>query len=110
MRSSIWTLRSIGWRTGHRDLEKGDTISWLGVATQVHERIHGLAPGEFRRWLDETVGELARKQTEVLSALGSLGVPMATTNYDNLLEEVLGRERVTWKDPAGVQRVLPGRG
>lgn len=41
----------------------------------------------------------------VLDALGDLGVQLATTNYDGLLEKVTGLPAVTWQEP---NRVLQG--
>jgi len=51
---------------------------------------------------------LRLKRREVLEALSELDVPIATTNYDGLIEEVTGLEPVTWRDRNRVQRVIRG--
>jgi hypothetical protein len=44
----------------------------------------------------------------VLQALAGLGVPLATTNYDGLLEALTGRPVVTWRQSALFEQVLRG--
>ena len=90
------------------DLASGDLDELLAVAEQVASRLDAPAGGEYRRWLRETVGGLAVRQPEVLAALRDLGVPLATTNYDGLIEAVTGWRAVTWRDSARVERVLRG--
>lgn len=38
--------------------------------------------------------------------LSTLGVKFATTNYDGIIEEVIGSPPVTWKEDAKVERVI----
>jgi hypothetical protein len=64
--------------------------------------------GEYRRWLRETVGALALRELDVLEALRNLRVPLATTNYDDLLEKVTALGPVTWRDQAKAFRVIRG--
>jgi hypothetical protein len=64
--------------------------------------------GEYARWLHETVGSLRVKDNSVIRALQGLGVPIATTNYDGLIEEATGWSAVTWRNLAAVERVLRG--
>ena len=86
----------------------GDVGLLLAVAEQVTEWLGGRGGGEFRRWLRESVGSLAVEQRPVLDALAGLAAPVATTNYDGLLEQVTGWPAVTWRDGARVQRVVRG--
>jgi tetratricopeptide (TPR) repeat protein len=44
----------------------------------------------------------------VLEALKSLRIPLATTNYDGLIEEVTEWEPVTWRQGSEAERVLRG--
>jgi hypothetical protein len=44
----------------------------------------------------------------VLKALADLGVPLVTTNYDGLMEQVTGRPAVTWREGALVEQVVRG--
>ncbi len=80
----------------------------LAAAEEVTVRLGGRSGGEFRRWLAESVGGLRVVDGAVIGALAGLGVPVATTNYDGLIEEVTGWPAVTWRDGARVQRVLRG--
>jgi hypothetical protein len=90
------------------DLASGDMEDLLGVAAAVASRLGSPKGGEYRRWLRETVGGLRATSRDVLEALRDLKVPIATTNYDGLLEEVTGRPAVTWQDGAKVERVIRG--
>ncbi|CAF3551095.1 unnamed protein product [Rotaria socialis] len=50
----------------------------------------------FRIWLRETVGKLLAKRPELIEAIGELGCPILTTNYDSLIEDTLNRKTLTW--------------
>lgn len=89
-------------------LSEGDPSSLVAAAGLVTEALGGRTGGEYARWLSDTVGGLEAKNEAVIKAVTSLGVPVATTNYDGLIEQVLGWERVTWMDGAGMQRPLQG--
>ncbi len=89
-------------------LNAGDSGSFVLAAELVSESLGGRDDGEYARWLRETVGSLQLRDASVLEALVALGVPIATTNYDGLLEQVSGWERVTWRDGAAMQRALQG--
>jgi len=54
------------------------------------------------------VGSLRQVDGAVLEALGELGVPLATTNYDSLIEQATGLDGVTWREGSRVQVVLRG--
>lgn len=86
----------------------GDMSELLQVAEDIVGRMGGPAAGEYRRWLQETVGALRVDQPSLIEAVAGLGVPLATTNYDGLLEEITGLEAITWRDGAKVQQVLRG--
>src|SRR4051794_30310747 len=86
------------------DLKSGSVVELLGVASQVEALLGAPDGGEYRRWLRETVGALHPVNRDVLEALASLGVPLATTNYDGLLEEATGLPAVTWREGAKVER------
>jgi tetratricopeptide (TPR) repeat protein len=91
-----------------RQAGSGDLGWMLAAAEEVTVRLGGRSGGEFRRWLAESVGGLRVVDGAVIGALAGLGVPVATTNYDGLIEEVTGWSAVTWRDGARVQRVLRG--
>jgi len=86
-----------------KQLESPLVDDLLSVATLV-SRLLRRKPEEYRRWLRETVGALVAKHTDVADLLH--GVPIATTNYDGLLESITGRTAITWHEPARVFDVL----
>jgi tetratricopeptide (TPR) repeat protein len=88
------------------DLASGDMDDLLSVAELVASNLGSPRGGEYGRWLRETVGALRAVHRDVLEALRDLGVTIATTNYDGLIEEVTSRPPVTWQDGARVERVL----
>ncbi|MDQ6948431.1 MAG: SIR2 family protein, partial [Actinomycetota bacterium] len=89
----------------------GDTSSLVSAAELVTEKLGGRQGGEYRRWLRETLAPLVTADPSVPEALGDLGVPIATTNYDGLIEAANdGLGTVTWRDGAGIQRILRGDG
>lgn len=89
-------------------IKSGDVAQMLIAAERITEALKWQGDGEFRRWLNDTVGTLQIVDRSVLDAISRLGVPIATTNYDNLLEQASHRERVTWLDGPGIQRVFRG--
>ena len=96
-----------GWAERLRaDLGSPDLDDLLSVAERVASRLGAPGGGEYRMWLRETVGALRASDPSVPEALAGLGVVIATTNYDGLLEEVTGRPPVTWRDGARVERVV----
>jgi tetratricopeptide (TPR) repeat protein len=98
-----------GWGDQQRAaLDIGQLDELLLIASLIEGRLGGRNGGEYRRWLRETVGTLRATDRAVLEALNELGVPLATTNYDGLIEEVTGLPSVTWRDGARVQRMIRG--
>jgi tetratricopeptide (TPR) repeat protein len=99
----------VGWADRQRAaLDTGDLDELLGVAEQVSRRLGYPEAGEWRRWLRETVGQLRATDSRVLEALRDLEIPIATTNYDSLVENATGWPAVTWREAPQVERVLRG--
>jgi hypothetical protein len=90
-------------------LEAGDTEELVSVAEFITKAMGGREGGAYSAWLGKTVGALQATRPGVIRALHALGAPIATTNYDNLIEDVTGLDRFTWKDGAQWQLVLRGR-
>jgi hypothetical protein len=90
------------------DLKSGDVDRLVAVADEVAQAFGAPSAGEYRRWLRETVGALEPLYPDVISALRDLQVPIATTNYDSLVEKVTGLKPVTWREDAKVDRLLQG--
>jgi HEAT repeat protein len=103
-------LPPAGWGERQREaLDGNDLQEWLGVAGQIEGKLGAPKGGEYARWLRETVGRLEVKKPDVLEALRELGAPIATTNYDGLIEEAIkDHPAITWLHGARVQRVLRG--
>lgn len=90
-----------------RQLDSSDTDLWLGAA-QVVERKLKNSSGEFDVWLREKVGSLKATNRAVVEALAQLNLPLFTTNYDGILEEVTGQRPVTWRQHGDLERVVRG--
>ena len=91
------------------DIESDDLTDLLSAAYKITEKLGGVSGGQFRRWLHESVGRMQLRDKKLIEAIRDLKAPIATTNYDGLLEEVTGLDPVTWRDSARVQNVLQGR-
>jgi hypothetical protein len=100
----------IGWGDRQREaLKTNDLVELVGVATQVERRLGAPEAGEYKQWLRESVGALQVRDSAVLVALRDLGIILATTNYDNLVEDVTGYPAVTWRDTTDVERAVRGK-
>ncbi|MGC4074111.1 MAG: hypothetical protein QM760_16685 [Nibricoccus sp.] len=77
-----------------RDIESTDIDDLLSAAEKIDRKLSGVS-GAHTRWITETVGALRPINRAVLEAIDSLGVPIATTNYDGLIEIATEREAVT---------------
>jgi hypothetical protein len=98
-----------GWGDRQRAaLDDEQLVELLSVASQIESRLGAPNGGEYPRWLRESVGALRATDRAALSALHDLGIPLATTNYDGLIEEVTGLRPVTWRDGARIQRIVRG--
>lgn len=106
-RSLGGSLVNEGWCQAIENLiglgEKGHLPSLLAAAELIQQQLQhgGLSEreesGEFRLWLRETVGQLRARDVSILEALQGMDLPIVTTNYDNLIEEVTGRAPLTWE-------------
>ena len=87
---------------------EGDLIDLLCAAENISQRLNAPGP-EYARWLEETVGALQVQNGGVIQALMDLGVTIATTNYDDLIEQVTHLRPVTWRERHRAESVLNGR-
>jgi hypothetical protein len=93
---------------------EADLDDLLGTAEQVSRRL-GWQPqedrcnGNWNEWLNNTVGGLEPQRPELIEAIRDLGVPIATLNYDDLLEKVTGRCPITWQESQHWLPVLEGK-
>ncbi len=102
--------RDEAWATALRlRLKPQDTEELLAVASEVCAALGAPRGGEYGRWLQDTVGSLRAARRDELESLRDLGLPLATTNYDDLLEEVTGLPAATWLDWECVFRMKAAR-
>jgi hypothetical protein len=76
-------------------IEFGDQQDWLLVAENISSRLGAPDGHEFKLWLEDTVGSLKVKDRALVDALAALDVPIITTNYDHLFEEISGLDGLT---------------
>jgi hypothetical protein len=91
-------------------VREGDLIEMLLVAEQVSKRLGAPDGGEFVRWLREALSpeNLPVADDAVIRALDALQVPLLTTNYDELIEQVTGLPGVTWQERHKIPRIVRG--
>jgi SIR2-like domain len=87
----------------------GDIVDLLCAAENISQRLGAPAGGEYARWLEDTVGSLNSVDPAVIDAVKRLGVPIMTTNYDDVIEKTIGLREVTWKEPYQVISFAQGR-
>jgi hypothetical protein len=95
-----WLLDDHGQPVDSEDLNAAAEI--------VTQALGGRWAPEYRRWLRDEVGRLELRDASVPRALAGLGAPIATTNYDDLIEQAIGLEGVTWTSPEQVEASLLG--
>lgn len=96
-----------GWAEQVRaEIDSGDLDELLSAAEKISRKLGAPCGPEYARWLRDTVGRFRVRDSTVIEALAGLGLPLATTNYDGLLEEVTGLPPVTWREGARVERVV----
>jgi hypothetical protein len=102
-----------GWKAGAiADLEMAEgglRNGFITLADKVTAALGGAGGMNYRAWLRAELEPLPVANAALAEAVVGLGLPIATTNYDGLLEKVSDREHCTWRDPGRIQRVLSGR-
>lgn len=90
------------------DINSNDIDDLLSAAQKIETKLGGPSGGNFVEWLYDRVGSLRVTHPDVPEALRELGLPILTTNYDNILEEATGLDRLTWREGPFVEQVLRG--
>jgi len=80
----------------------------LPAAEAVHDKLSENGGGELTKWLRQEFEPLKPKDRSVIDSLAALGAPLATTNYDDLIEKVTDFGHVTWRDTNDAIRVVRG--
>lgn len=88
-------------------IDQGDTEEWIAVAEEITRRLttHG---GEYSRWLQGCYGTLRVENDDTIKAIKNLDLPIITTNYDSLIEEVTHLRPVTWQNREILEQVIRG--
>jgi len=83
----------------------GTTTPLIAAAEKVTRSLQAV-DGAYEDWLRDAIGSLRVSSPGLIEAIGLLGQPILTTNYDNLLEEVLRRDRVTWREASQIHAAV----
>ena len=80
------------------------------VAEQVSQSFRKRREGDYKLWLQETVGRLEPIHPEILLALHAIPSILATLNYDDLIEKATHRKPYHWleRDVDKVEAILRG--
>jgi tetratricopeptide (TPR) repeat protein len=89
-------------------LKKRDVGKMIDVAERVSETLGAPEGGEFRLWLQRSVGALDLRHREIIDAIHDLGVPIGTTNYDDFLTRGRGIEAVSWTYGPAAHEIIRG--
>ena len=86
-------------------VKDGDIHNLLSVGAQIKSRLQTeKSPGVYVDWLTAAFKEMPNQilDDSLLNAIAKLNLPILTTNYDELLEHVTGRQPLTWADENGL--------
>jgi tetratricopeptide (TPR) repeat protein len=83
-----------------------ETKAFVLAAEVVTDLLGGRKSPDFSEWLRKTMGTLELEDPSVPRALAALDVPLATTNFDVMIEKATGLEGVAWRESKELQRVL----
>lgn len=78
------------------------------VAEKVVKALGGRTSPSFRRWLRERFSGIEVTNTDLITAIARLHLPLTTTNFDGCVEKVTSRQASTWLEPSTVQATLQG--
>jgi len=103
-------VRDVDWgKTLRSMISMNETSFVIQAATQVGDTFKSLGDVAYAKWLQDTVGSLSVIESALAVALTSLPIPLLTTNYDTLLEQVSDRSTATWLEPGKMQKILANR-
>ena len=99
---------SVGWNPTEvkRAIKSGQGSSLVQAASQIEAALN--AAGAYADWLKKTVGALQPTNRDVLDAIAALEIPIATCNYDGIIEAALEIPGITWRDHGMVTKFLRG--
>jgi hypothetical protein len=96
-----------GWSDRmNAQIDSNDPLEMVSAAENISKRLGHPDHGVYRKWLRDSVGSLELLESAAIDAIGTLNLPIATTNYDGLITKATGRRPVTWTNSALTQRWL----
>lgn len=77
---------------------------FIGAGEFITQELRRYRPGWYGRWLVDALGGLPVRDARVVRAIERLGVRVATTNYDSLIEDASVRLKspITWRQRTAV--------
>lgn len=95
-------------------LDNPSIENWIDCAKRITTKLRGPEHECYRHWLKETVGSLELRNRKPIDAIIDLGLPIATTNFDLLIEKAIDPASYdllafTWRDPKLVGPFLENR-
>lgn len=90
--------------------EDRDEDFLLAAAQIIVKKLGGSASHHYATWLEDSVGSLkiASGRESVIDALSALNVPLATTNYDTLIEQQTGRNSADQSEVTKIRKIMTG--
>lgn len=74
----------------------------ITVGSFITKTLNRKNEGAFGAWLTQSIGSIVVQDKSTILALGSLGVKIATTNYDEMIEKCTGYSSIMWMDAPSV--------
>lgn len=93
-----------GLERARRDLADGDLLS---AAEKLQRGLRQY--GQWEHFITATFSDLRLAHRELLEGIVALNMPIATTNYDTLIEKVAGQPPISWRSPTVFQKALADR-
>ena len=102
LRDGVDYCRSAGadrkWASIRRaQISRGEVNELISAAGEISNELR--ERNLYEKWLRRSIGSLELQDGSVIGALGRLGVPIWTTNYDNLIEKAIHQVPVTRGNP-----------
>lgn len=79
---------------------------FLRAATEIETTMKD--SGRYTAWLNDCLEGLKPTRPELIDAMGTVGAPILTTNYDTLIARTLGRDAVAWTNADQLGKVARG--
>lgn len=81
-----------------------DVNQWIHVAETITQKL--IEASRYKTWIKKTVGELPILKKDLIEHLGKLNLPIFTTNYDDLVKNILNKSTIHEADIDKIGEVL----